>query len=89
MAEGKRGFDLGSLLMILVLLCILVTGLWMTGKALDSRFDELASRITASSEQIQNDIADLRKALRPIKVRPAAAAPAEEPAPAPKKKKAK
>lgn len=88
MAEGKKGFDLGSLLMVLVLLCILVAGLWMTGKALDSRFDELASQMTTTSEQIQNDIADLRKELRATQARPAAA-PAEEPAPAPKKKKAK
>ena len=89
MAEGKKGFDLGTLLMVLVLLCILVAGLWMTGKALDSRFDELGSQMSAASDQIQNDIAELRKEIRNT---PAAAAPApapEEPAAPAKKKKAK
>jgi outer membrane murein-binding lipoprotein Lpp len=93
MAEGKKGFDLGSLLMVLVLLCILVAGLWMTGKALDSRFDELSSQIETVSNQIQEDIGELRAELLTARVGPAKAAkaaPAEEPAPPPaKKKKAK
>jgi len=86
MAEGKRGFDLGTLLMVLVLLCILVAGLWMTGKALDSRFDELTLKINMMSEQIETDITELRSELRAAQAGPAAApAPAPEPA---KKKKA-
>lgn len=89
MAEGKKGFDLGTLLMVVILLCILVAGLWMTGKALDSRFDELSAQVATASEQIQNDIAELRRALRPAPSAPAAAPPAKEPAPAPAKKKAK
>ena len=93
MADGKKGFDLGSLLMVLVLLCILVAGLWMTGKALDSRFDELGSQMEAVSSQIQGDIKELRAELLSAQAGPAKAAkpaPAEEPAPAPaKKKKAK
>jgi hypothetical protein len=91
MADGKKGFDLGSLLMVLVLLCILVAGLWMTGKALDSRFDELGSQIEAVSNQIQGDIGELRADLLrahagPAKATPPKAEPEEAPA---KKKKAK
>ena len=89
MAEGKKGFDLGTLLMVLVLLCILVAGLWMTGKALDSRFDELGTQMSAVSDQIQNDIAELRKEIRGPKTAPAAAPAPEEPAAPAKKKKAK
>ena len=91
MAEGKRGFDLGTLLMVLVLLCILVAGLWMTGKALDSRFDELNLKINSMSEQIENDISQLRSACLPARTAPPKAAPPPaEPKEAPaKKKKAK
>jgi hypothetical protein len=86
MAEGKRGFDLGTLLMVLVLLCILVAGLWMTGKALDSRFDELNLKMNTMSEQIENDFTKLRNELRAAHAGPKAA-PAPAPAPAPAKKK--
>jgi len=91
MAEGRRGFDPGSLLMVLVLLCILVAGLWMTGKALDARFDELGSQLEIVSNQIQADIAGLRAeclAARsgPVKEDPTPAE-AEEPPVRKKKKK--
>jgi hypothetical protein len=91
MAEGKRGFDLGTLLMVLILLCMLVAGLWMTGKALDSRFDELTLKMNSMSEQIRNDMTDLRSACLPAQSEPAKAAPPPaEPKEAPaKKKKAK
>lgn len=92
MEEGRRGFDLGNLLMVLVLLCILVAGLWMTGKALDARFDALGSQLETVSNQIQADIAKLRVECLAIRSGPAKAAPApaeaEEP-PAKKKKKTK
>ena len=91
MAEGRRGFDLGTLLMVLVLLCILVAGLWMTGKALDTRFDELGSQIQALSRQVQGDIGELRAECLAVRSGPAKAAPAPaeaEDLPA-KKKKAK
>jgi hypothetical protein len=76
MTEGKRGFDLGTLLMVLVLLCILVAGLWMTGKALDSRFDELNRRLTTLTEQIEGDITNLRSELRAAHATEGKAAPA-------------
>jgi outer membrane murein-binding lipoprotein Lpp len=66
MTEGRKGFDLGTLLMVLVLLCILVAGLWMTGKALDSRLDELNTRITSRTDLIQNDIDALRTEIRAV-----------------------
>ena len=90
MAEGRRGFDLGSLLMVLVLLCILVAGLWMTGKALDARFEALGSQIQTVSNQIQEDISELRTECLTTRSSPVKAAPAEaEEPPAKKKKKAK
>jgi predicted PurR-regulated permease PerM len=90
MAEGKRGFDLGTLLMVLVLLCILVAGLWMTGKALDSRLDELTLKINTMSEQMENDITKLRNDLRTVISGPATApSPAEPEEPPAKKKKAR
>jgi hypothetical protein len=61
MAEGKRGFELGTLLMVLVILGILVAGLWMTGKSMDARFNELNAKITARTDQIHWNIAELRK----------------------------
>jgi hypothetical protein len=88
MAEGKR-FDLGTLLMVLVLLCILVAGLWMTGKALDARFDEMNIKLTTSTDQIQGDIAKLRAELRAARPGKAMPAPSEAPAPEVVKKKAK
>ena len=90
MTEGKKGFDLGTLLLVLILLCILVAGLWMTGKALDSRFDELNVKLTAVTEQIHNDITNLRKEIRAARGNQAVAAPpAVEGQAAPAKKKAK
>ena len=88
MAEGKRSFDLGTLLMVLILLCMLVAGLWMTGTALVSRFDELDTKISSRTEQIQSDIAALRNEIRATQS-VKATAPAEAPAPAAVKKKAK
>ncbi len=87
MAEGRRGFDLGTLLMVLVLLCILVAGLWMTGKALDARLDTLEIKLNARTDQIQTDIANLRKEiLAAHSGRVVAAPPAAEEEPAKKAK---
>jgi outer membrane murein-binding lipoprotein Lpp len=87
MAEGKKGFELGTLLMVLVLLCILVAGLWMTGKALDSRLDALEVKLIGKTEQIQSDIDKLRKEILAVRMGKAratlpAAPPAAEEAPA-------
>ena len=89
MAEGKKGFDLGSLLMVLILLCMLVAGLWMTGKALDARFDEVSAKLTTMSDQIRGDIANLRKIAQAAHASKAVAAPPAAPAKEPAKKKAK
>lgn len=78
MTEGKRGFDLGTLLMVLILLCILVAGLWMTGKALDARFDVLDTKLTAATDQIRADVSELRNAVLAVRTERARTAPAED-----------
>ncbi len=89
MAEGKKGFDLGSLLMVLILLCMLVAGLWMTGKALDARFDEVNAKLATMSGQIRGDIAELRKTIQAADTSKAVAAPPAAPAKEAAKKKTK
>lgn len=67
--ESQRNIDIWLVLVIVVIVLSMGGGLWVTGKSLMARLDEMSIRVNGQISTLQTEIFELRKQVQDVDVK--------------------